>query len=203
MTGENHLALIVALYLSKFDKAGFEMLGYKDWREAFSDMGARLGANPNTIKQMREQFDPYYPNPRVGWHQRPLSPTRVRVIEEFNGLSFAAYAMLVRSLLRLEKEALQLNDATEFLTRDKAIKNPNQETGEITDNAFFSDRGRTGRKAENYFIELFNARQLPFQGQCVDCRDDGCGYDFLIQGDEPHAIEVKGLAEPKGSLLSR
>lgn len=201
MTEENHLALIVALFLSKFDVHSYEVLGYKSWVQAFADIGDRLGAKPNTIKQMREQFDPLFPNSRVGWHQRPLSPTRTRVVEEFGGLSFEAYAMLVRSMLRLEKEAVELNQATLFLTKQKQVESIVSEEDQIADELSTQTRGKTGRIAETYFMELFNAAQLPFEGELVDRRDDGCGYDFLIKGDTQHAVEVKGLAQPKGGLL--
>lgn len=199
MTEENHLALIVALFLSKFDTDSYQALGYKSWVQALADIGDRLGAKPNTIKQMREQFDPLFPNSRVGWHQRPLSPTRIRVIEEFGGLSFDAYAMVVRSLLRLEKEAVQLNEATKFL--GKQAEATVSEKDKATDELFVNARGKTGRLAENYFMELFNAGLLPFKGKLIDCRDDGRGYDFLIEDNDQQAVEVKGLAQPKGGLL--
>jgi len=140
MTEENHLALIVALFLSKFDTDSYKALGYKSWTQALADIGDRLGVKPNTIKQIREQFDPLFPNSRVGWHQRPLSPTRIRVIEEFGGLSFDAYAMLVRSLLRLEKEATQLNEATNFLTKPtEATVSPKDR---VTDELFVDARDK-------------------------------------------------------------
>ena len=58
MTEENHLALIVALFLSKFDVAACKSLGCSSWKETFEEVGQRLQVNPNTVKQMREQFDP-------------------------------------------------------------------------------------------------------------------------------------------------
>lgn len=196
MTEENHLALIVALFLSKFDAAAYKILGYGNWKEAFIDIGERLSANPNTVKNMRDQFDPIYENSRVGWYQRPLLISRVRAIEEFGSLSFEAFAMLVRSILQLEQGVFQLEKATQFLNQAQP-----QTPEQVEDEPFFTTRGKTGRLAENYFLELFHAGQLPFQGELTDRRDDGCGFDFLIRGREEHAVEVKGLKRLRGNLL--
>lgn len=65
----------------------------------------------------------------------------------------------------------------------------------------FVPRGYTGRRAEQMFIEKFQAGQLPFTGELVDRREDGCGYDFLIRGANEIAVEVKGLAGGDGGIL--
>ena len=84
---ESHtLALIVANYLSKYDKEAYKDLGFSTSSDAHKQIGRALGVNPNSIKNMRDEFDPLHDNPRVGWYQRPLRPSRAKVVESFQDL---------------------------------------------------------------------------------------------------------------------
>ena len=201
MTPENRLALIVALYLSKFDVVAYQALGYNNWTQALEIIGQQLGVKPNTVKQMREQFDPLYPNPRVGWYQRPMLRSRIETMQQFGELSLTSYTKLVQTILQgahlpdqlepiLERMKTPLPSAADSVAEQKKIETE-----------YVNSRGKTGRLAEKYFIELFYANALPFQGELIDRRDDGCGYDFLIEGPTLQAVEVKGLAPLKGNLL--
>jgi hypothetical protein len=85
---ENHsLALITAYYLSKYDRTAYENLGFKYSTTAHKEIGKLLGVKPNSIKNMRDEFDPLHDNPRVGWYQRPLRPSRAKVVESFQGMT--------------------------------------------------------------------------------------------------------------------
>ena len=64
--------LIVSYYLSRCDMKAVRALGYKNFTEAFKKIGDILNENPNNIKNMRDEFDPYFDNGRAGWYQRPL-----------------------------------------------------------------------------------------------------------------------------------
>lgn len=201
MTPQNQLALIVSLFLSKFDALGYEALGYQSWSNAFEGIGNSLQVKPSTIKQMREQFDPLFPNPRVGWYQRPLSPTRIEAMQQFGSLSFPSFLKLVESILKSAQSPAQLDPIIELM-RTPALETPKTKAEKReSEKEFVNVRGKTGRLAEKYFMELFHAKALPYEGNLIDRRDDGCGYDFLIEGQTLQAVEVKGLAPIKGDLL--
>lgn len=85
---ENHsIALIIAYYLSKFDKVAYEKLGYSSTTATHAEVGRILGVNPNSVKNMRDEFDPLHGNNRRGWYQRPLRQSRAEVVESFQELS--------------------------------------------------------------------------------------------------------------------
>ena len=196
MNDANRMALAVAFYLSKFDRESIVALGYKNFREAFNGVGAILGVNPNTVKNMRDEFDPMHSNGRAGWYQRPLSekPSRVRVAEMLNDLSFEALTGFVKDLLQ-NTEYRNSEEVTEILVNLKATESQRA-------SGVFVPRGATGRKAEELFQELWQQGQIPLQGELVDRRDDGCGYDFLIKAPDGDCyIEVKGLAGHDGGIL--
>lgn len=88
MDDKNKLALISAYYLSKYNHEALRALGYSAYSQAFNDIGDRLGVKANSVKNMRDEFDPIHDNDRVGWYQRPLRPSRARVAQLFSGVSF-------------------------------------------------------------------------------------------------------------------
>lgn len=63
MTDGSRLALVAAFYLSKFDAASLTRLGYSTFKEAFADIGQRLGVNPRSVKNKRDDFDPVFSKP--------------------------------------------------------------------------------------------------------------------------------------------
>jgi hypothetical protein len=75
------------------------------------------------------------------------------------------------------------------------------DTADATRARVFVPRGATGRRAEEKFLDWFNADSLPFAGEIRDRREDGCGYDFHVSGQEELLIEVKGLAGREGGIL--
>lgn len=99
MDENNKLALIVSYYLSRFDTLALERLGYSKWNQAIYDIGKRLDINPNTIKNMRDDFDPLHPNKRVGWYQRELRPSRREIKEQYEGYTEEQLTKLVKNIL--------------------------------------------------------------------------------------------------------
>ena len=99
MSEANKRALIVAFYLSKFDRKGIRALGYGTAEQAFADLGEKLEVNKNTIKQMRDSFDPYCSVVRAGWHQRPILRSRANVIAAYDQASFEAMLYIVQTLI--------------------------------------------------------------------------------------------------------
>jgi hypothetical protein len=97
---DNHkLALIVAYFLSKYNEIALENLGYSNFTAAFEDIGFKLRVKPNTIKNMRDEFDPFHPNNRRGWYQRELRPSRLEVLEKYEELSESALLGIVEDVL--------------------------------------------------------------------------------------------------------
>lgn len=193
METNRKLALIVSYYLSKFDRKALEYLGYSSFTKAFEDIGSKLNVPPNTIKNMRENFDPLHPNGRVGWYQRELSPSRLDVVENFNHFSEDAITVIVKGILNEERT---LNSSLDVYT---SVINSEETNGS---SRTYTTRGITGNKAEELFIEAFkNGLIEGFYGDLSDRRNDGCGYDFEInQNGKKIAFEVKGLLEERGGI---
>src|SRR5665213_2339944 len=82
MKPQNKLALVVAYYLSRLDKEAITNLGYKTFKEAATDIGQILDVNPNTVKNMRDEFDYHLQNARIGW-RRELTGSRLKVFQTF------------------------------------------------------------------------------------------------------------------------
>ena len=62
MENNHKLALYVAYYLSKFNVAAYNSLGYNTMDEAHKGIGKILNTNPHTVKNMRNQSNPRHGN---------------------------------------------------------------------------------------------------------------------------------------------
>ncbi len=199
---DNHKkALIIAFYLSKFDKIAYEHLSYGNKKDTHKKIGNILDVNPNTIKNMRDEFDSVLGNSRKGWWQKPLSKTRLQTIEKFDNLSESSLNAIVVNILNnfeLQNEEV-IKDV--LIT----IDDNNGNLKSKRNYSFSVSRGQTGLAAENYFINNYvNILQNIGLKNCnfVDTRNCGCGYDFeIISNDCKKFIEVKGLSGKKGSIL--
>lgn len=80
-------SLTIAYYLSRCNTRAVKNLGYSTFREAFDDLSILLQEKPATIKNKRDEFDPYFDNGRAGWYQRPMSPSRRRIFEKYKDIS--------------------------------------------------------------------------------------------------------------------
>ena len=65
-------SILIGLYISKFDEHALYALGFEGMKQAFNTLGYSIGAKPASIKNYRDEFDPYFPNPRKGWHKRQI-----------------------------------------------------------------------------------------------------------------------------------
>ena len=194
MKPENELALIAGFYLAKFDRQGVINLGFNSFRQAFDEIGKRLGVKPNTVKNMRDQFDPMY-DARVGWYQRRMPPSRQRVVDAFDGLSETSLRSFVLDALH-SREFPKTPVAQELF---HAMTGP--VAGADTMNEAFAQRVSTGRKAEDYFLDRFRAGKTEFSGELFDARELGAGFDFRIgTGRSELFVEVKGLADEIGGI---
>lgn len=194
---ENELAMIAAFYLSKFGEEGIARLGFRTYKQAFEEIGRALHVNPNSVKNWRDEFDPYYDTGRKGWYQRKIRPSRQAVMTAFDDLSEGALRAVVLDIIRPEaRPKIQ----TEFHAVLKEIKASDDKKG-TNKKAEYVARGPTGRMAEEFFISRFHAGLTPFNGTFRDRRDEGVGFDFEITAQGNHTmVEVKGLTKEFGGI---
>lgn len=179
--------ILAGLFLSKFDKNGLRLLGFKTFTEAFNVIGFALGGKPASIKNYRDEFDPVFPNPRAGWHHR--SPRRycAKILKEYSDLDIHTFCALIKSFVGYDAKA-----STE------APK------GRAENESAFAQRLITGLAAEHYFESV--QPDLPvFRNYIVENTTRlGCGYDFRLRSKTDDlflAVEVKGLMEKVGGVL--
>ena len=196
MKKQNKLSLIIAYYLSRFDKSGYLKLGYKNFNEAVVDIGKILSVKATTVKNMRDEFDPYHDNVRKGWYQRELWGSRKMVIQTFENLEEEDIREMVIEILQNEdfRESGRCKSILSIFS-DEEDKYSKKER-------VFTSRGITGKKAEEIFIEYYKKNKKPIEGELKDMRDFGCGYDFeIIKDGIKYCVEVKGNAKEMGGIL--
>ncbi|PWW32308.1 uncharacterized protein DUF3883 [Cytobacillus oceanisediminis] len=195
---KNHkLALIVAFYLSKFNKKALLNLNFSNFTEAFRVIGEILNVKQNTIKNMRDEFDPLYPNGRQGWYQRELRPSRLAVLEQYDELSEEALNEIVKEII--SPANTKINENIEQYV--SIINSGDNDDISLQRSYTYTTRGITGKKAEDLFIEYFNKGLINgFSGDLIDRRQDGCGYDFETKDEPKFIFEVKGLLGEAGGI---
>lgn len=183
-------SVLAGLYLSKFGSRGYKFLGFSKFKEAFNAIGLALSTKPASIKNYRDEFDPYFPNGRQGWHKRKMQDDRRKIFEAFKDLPLEPLADFLR-LAIYENQGLDLS-------RESAAK----ESEEETENSF-AKRLITGLAAEHYF-EAIQPKLPEFKDYTLENTTRlGCGYDFRLarkSDDRFLAVEVKGLQDRTGSL---
>jgi hypothetical protein len=193
MENNHKLGLYVSYYLSRFDEEAYKYLGYGNQVETHSKIGELLSINPHTVKNWRDEFDPLFEH-RAGWYQRSMNPSRIRVAQALENLDEISIRSIITDILsgkikeESESEEQLLSIATEKSNSKEAQK--------------FILRAPTGKAAEEFFVKYFHETKKPYDGQLMDCRDLGGGYDFRIESaTEKYFIEVKGLSEISGGVL--
>lgn len=193
MENNHKLALYVAYYLSRFNREAYSNLGFDTMNEAHESIGKLLKVNPHTVKNMRDQFDPLH-NHRVGWYQEPLSPSRVRVAQALGDLEEKQIREIVMDIIsgKIQNDDEELEQLLNVVTTD----DKKHSTGK------FILRAPTGKAAEEFFLKHYSENKKPFDGNMIDCRDLGIGYDFRIEmEDKKYFVEVKGLSDFSGGVL--
>ncbi len=102
--------LIVSYFLSRCDVKAVRALGYKSFTEAFQKIGDILNENPNNIKNMRDEFDPYFDNGRKGWYQRELRASRQEVFDEMSQYSDKQVENLVKEILHMANGGMKMDN---------------------------------------------------------------------------------------------
>jgi len=170
---------IVSFYLAKYNREAVKNLGYKNFSEAYRDIGKRLGYKPNSVNNRRDDFDPLF-NHRVGWYKRELNDTSLQVIEQFDHLSEESFRAIVKDILSEDMD-FEIEGILTWSASNRA----------------YTTRGITGKKAEEYFASWFSNHHP--NEKLIDTRDFGCGYDFELK-DSEIVFEVKGLAADSGGI---
>lgn len=191
MTIPNKKLMLAGMFLSKFNRQGLEALGYKSLQEAFNSFALSVGGKPTSVKLYMQEFDPYFPNSRKGWRNRPIRPTRQDLLDEFGGLGLDEFSELVRTQFATDE------DVDLAVGRAAMAAGVNEEGS-----ASFARRMMTGLAAENFF-EANYRRFLRFK-DCDLQRTTalGCGFDFKLTPPQEDflAVEVKGLRTPSGQV---
>ena len=183
--------ILCGLFLSKYDQAALKYLGFKGFSEAFNTLGYGLGARPASIKNYRDELDPFLSTKRMGWHKRPLRDHCKRIIDNYSGATLEELGCLIKRLLDPIEALQHIPKVGKVLKRFEGA------------DSSFAKRLMTGRAAEEYFLHTYES--MPeFTGQCVtNTTLWGCGFDFqLRRGNEDafSVVEVKGMRNRSGQL---
>lgn len=101
---KKQIGLIISYFLSRCDRKAVKALGYRNFNEAFQKIGDMINENPNNIKNMRDEFDPYFDNGRRGWYQRQLRASRQKVFDELQNYSDEELESIVKKLLKISRD---------------------------------------------------------------------------------------------------
>jgi hypothetical protein len=193
MENNHKLALYVSYYLSRFNDEALKNLGYTSWNEAYDVIGEKLKVKKLSIRNWRDEFDPLFGH-RAGWYQRPMSPSRIKVVQALEDLDEQAIRALVEAILA---DNFQNNEEEKEQLLNIIVDDDKRKT-----ESKFIVRAPTGRLAEEYFINYFRKSKMPVDGDIIDCRDLGVGYDFRIENENNKIfVEVKGLSDLAGGIL--
>lgn len=185
--------IICGLFLSKFDRAALDYLGFQGFSEAFNTLGFALGARPASIKNYRDELDPCFPNNRRrGWHKRPLREHCKAVRDAYQFLNISELGDIIKQFLICDRHSEQPPEVQRVL----------ETQGDEPDTSF-AKRLITGKAAERYFS--VNYRRIPefAEARVVDTTQWGCGFDFRLvfpSTDMYFVVEVKGLRERAGQI---
>ena len=64
--------ILTGMYLSKYSALGLKRLGFQTYEEAYNAVGYALKGKPLSIKNYRDEFDPFFPNSRKGRRNRDI-----------------------------------------------------------------------------------------------------------------------------------
>ena len=92
-------SLIIGYYFSRENDNGLTCLGYKNFNIAFKDLSTIMNQKWTTLKNMRDEFDPYFDNGRKGWYQRKLSPSRQVIFDRFENVKSEELNTIVKDII--------------------------------------------------------------------------------------------------------
>lgn len=193
MSEENRKEMLAGLFLSRFDRDGLRALGFSTWNEAYNSLALAVNGRPLSVKGYRDEFDPFFDNPRKGWHKRPAHQNRIDMMNEYADLDLDAFAELVRTQFAASSDDLDVE-----IGKAVAAAGVMQE-----DETPFAKRMMTGQAAENFFAQHY--REVPRFEPCALERTTafGCGFDFKLTPPEESflGVEVKGIVKRSGKIM--
>ena len=180
-------AVLMGLFISKFNKKALESFGFTTLKEAYNVFGYSVKIPPTSIKLYQQEFDPYFPNGRKGWYKRELRAYCREIMDKVNNLSFDDFHRLINSFVL--DEYVDIRDIRPNKSQSKERK-------------FAASRQLTGKAAEEYFVMKYQ-NIAPFQNYLLtDTTNMGCGFDYKLSLEtNNYYIEVKGINERQGSIL--
>ncbi len=191
MSITNKKLMLAGLFLSKFDRSGLSALGFKTKQEAYNSFAYLVNGKPSSVNNYMQEFDPFFPNSRQGWHKREIRQTRKKIMDEYGGLDLDEFVELIRTQFSGKHD---IDPVIGHAVVAAGIKD--EETSS------FAKRMMTGQASENYFEE--NYRDIQCFKDCALMRTTnlGCGFDFKLTPpqDAFWAVEVKGLRTPSGQI---
>jgi len=179
-------SIIAGLYLSKFDLDGLHKLDFDSFSAAFNVIGFALDVQPASIKNYRDEFDPFYPNNRKGWHKRSMRVYCRAIYDEFGGLQLEEFSRLLKKIIYKDHDL--------DLLMEEVAKTEGEDSS-------FAKRLITGQAAEHYFTQKYKEVDLFREFDLEDKTKLGCGFDFrLVSPDRFFVVEVKGMNEQSGNI---
>lgn len=178
-------AILIGLYLAKYDKKGIEILGFSGFAEAFNILGLSIGAKPASLKNYRDEFDPLFPNERMGWRNRPIRDYCKVFYDEFSGLDFKSFNKLIKSFVLKDFDVEEIVERVEKKDKTETV----------------AKRLVTGEAAEEYFKKNYRNVSDFNQFELKDTTNLACGFDFKLSNNSYfYCVEVKGLSGSSGSV---
>lgn len=171
MENNHRLGLYISYYLSRSNEDAYKNLGFGNQIETHNKIGDILNIKPHSVKNWRDELDPLFGH-RAGWHQSPMSPSRVKVAQAFENLDETQIWGIVNDILSGKLKNVQ--EENELLLN---IVSEDKEQGSRK----FILRAPTGGAAEEHFIKHITVNNFPINGELIDCRDLSGGYDFRIE----------------------
>lgn len=157
--------ILCGLFLSKFDQEGLTYLGFNGFTEAFNAIGYSLQARPASIKNYRDELDPFFPNERKGWHKRPLREHCQRVLDSFKDADITQLGELIKGFLMPVREVESIPEVKRVLSIHDAKASSS-----------FAKSLITGKAAEQYFVANYST-MAEFSGLTLtNTTGWGCGF---------------------------
>lgn len=179
-------AILMGLFLSRFDKKALESFGFISFRQAYNVLGLSIGFIPKSIQNYRDEFDPYFPNVRKGWRNRNLREYCKEYMEATQDMDFDQFYNLIKSFV---------DDGV--INEDDVVKERKKAT-----RGFMASRLITGKAAEEYFVMNYQTIDRFHNFNLTNTTQMGCGFDFkLSYNQQRYYIEVKGINDKTGNIL--
>jgi len=184
--------ILCGLFLSKFDKKALRYLGFDGFTEAFNVLGYSLDARPASIKNYRDELDPFFPNARKGWYKRAIREHCQRILDIYGGVGLADLGEMIKGFLLPTRKTDSMPEVKRVLN----LHDPEP-------SASFAKRLITGKAAEQYFRTHYEAMAEFAAAPLTYTTGWGCGFDFKVTPHGSHlfcAVEVKGLRVRSGQI---